>query len=103
MFVPGAQPSDLISLYVSKWSPQGSHFEKKSFVSGWYVSQGTSLKFLEDRGQRESNPMKYGATANPVSLGEETVAVIQGQRLVLFQLEAQSTSRLHCVQYPFLT
>ena len=67
------------------------------------MSQGTSLKFLEDRGRRESNPVKCSTTANPISLGEETVAVIQGQRLVLFQLEAQLTSRLHCVQCPFLT
>ena len=64
------------------------------------VSQG-KLKLLEDGGQCECNSMASGAMANPISLEEETEAVTQ--RLVLFQLEAQLTSSLHCVQCPFLT
>lgn len=41
---------------------QGSHFETENFPSGWDMSQGTTLTFLEDR--CGSNPMQSGALAD---------------------------------------
>lgn len=61
-----AIPSDFILTIL--FLTQGSRFEKKIFLSEWDISQGTALKFTEDRCLCESNPMKCGAIASPIFL-----------------------------------
>lgn len=49
---------------------QGSHFEKKNFISGLVHVSGNNFGVLEDKCQYESNPVKSGAIANPISLDD---------------------------------